>query len=115
MSRLNSLRKSTLLVISERSEESLRVGNKGVRGILRAKSALRITVFRFSQLAAISFPDRLLQRSHVDDEAVFHIALEQAIVGLIDLVNSDQFNVGSNSALGAEIQHLLGFSDTADD
>src|ERR1700730_492332 len=29
---------------------------------------------------------RLLQRSHVDDEAILHVALEQAFVGIVDLL-----------------------------
>jgi hypothetical protein len=39
--------KSPLVCHSERSEESLLDQNKGLRGILRAKSALRMTAFRF--------------------------------------------------------------------
>ena len=36
---------------------------------------------------------RLLQRRHVDDEAVFHVALEQAFVGFVDLLDRDHFDV----------------------
>jgi hypothetical protein len=44
--RLCSLRKKAFGRHSERSEESLLIQNKGLREILRAKSALRMTVFR---------------------------------------------------------------------
>jgi len=44
-SRLHSLRKKSFGRHSERSEESLLIRNKGLRGILRAKSALRMTQF----------------------------------------------------------------------
>jgi hypothetical protein len=43
---LFSLRKKAFGRHSERSEESLLIQNKGLREILRAKSALRMTVFR---------------------------------------------------------------------
>jgi hypothetical protein len=45
-SALRSLRKKAFGRHSERSEESLLIQNKGLREILRAKSALRMTVFR---------------------------------------------------------------------
>src|SRR6266403_1964318 len=45
--RLNRLRKWCFVYHSERSEESLPIENKRPRGILRANSALRMTVFRF--------------------------------------------------------------------
>src|SRR5882762_9796412 len=56
----------------------------------------------------------LLKRSHVDDEAVLHVALEQAIVRFVDLLNLDELDIGSDSVLGAEVQHLLGLPNAAD-
>jgi hypothetical protein len=47
--RLNDLREKRFGRHSERSEESLRVQIKKLRGILRAKSALRMTAFRFPE------------------------------------------------------------------
>src|SRR5918995_1724930 len=44
----------------------------------------------------------LLQGSHVDDEAVLHVALEQALVGLVDLLSPDHFNVRGDVVLGTE-------------
>src|SRR4030095_10087023 len=55
----------------------------------------------------------LLQPSHVDDEAVFHVTLEQSLVGLVDLLSPDHFHVRGDIALGAEIEHLLGLAGTA--
>jgi hypothetical protein len=54
-----------------------------------------------------------LERGHVDHEAVFHIALEHAFVGLVDLVHGDHLDVRDDLMLGAEIQHFLGFSDAS--
>src|SRR5258706_795832 len=61
-----------------------------------------------------SFRGSLLQSGHIDDKTIFYITLEQPIVGLVDLLNGDQFDVRGNSILGAEVQHLLRFPDTAD-
>src|ERR1700676_3445850 len=62
----------------------------------------------------ISFRGSLFQRSHIDDKAIFYIALAEPIVGLVDLLHGDQLDVRCNSILGAKVQHLLGFPDTAD-
>src|ERR1700723_856863 len=56
----------------------------------------------------------LLQRSHVDHEAVFHVALEQAVVCFVDLLHFDHLDIRIDSLLGAEIEHLLGFGNAAD-
>ena len=45
--RMNSLRKKSSRCHSEPSEESLLIQNESLRGILRAKSALRMMAFRF--------------------------------------------------------------------
>src|ERR1700722_5992400 len=56
----------------------------------------------------------LLQRSHVDHEPVFPVALEQAVVGFVDLLHFDHLDIRIDSLLGAEIEHLLGFGNAAD-
>ncbi len=56
----------------------------------------------------------LLQRSHVDNEAVLHIALEHPLVGLVDLLDADQLDIADDVVGGAKIQHLLGFGDPTD-
>src|ERR1700686_3365859 len=45
---------------SERSEESLRVQNKNLRGILRAKAALRMTLFCFFPQPVKPRPTRMI-------------------------------------------------------
>jgi hypothetical protein len=55
-----------------------------------------------------------LQRSHIDGEAVLHISLEQSLVSFVDLLDRDDFDIGGDVVLPAEVEHLLGFDDTAD-
>ena len=50
---------------------------------------------------------------HVDGEAVLHVGLEQSLVGLIDLLDGDDFDIGGDVVLTAKVQHLLGFRDAA--
>src|SRR5579872_837197 len=56
----------------------------------------------------------LLQSSHINHKAIFHVALDEPVVGLVDLLNGDQLDVRGDSVLSAEVQHLLGFADAAD-
>jgi hypothetical protein len=57
----------------------------------------------------------LFQRGHVDDEAVFDVALEDALVGFVDLLDADKLDIGGDAVLAAEIEHLLRFGDAADE
>ena len=50
---------------------------------------------------------------HIDTEAVLHLGLEQALVGFVDLLNGDDFNVCSDVVLTAKVEHFLGFGDAA--
>ena len=54
------------------------------------------------------------ERSHVDDEAVFYIALEHAFVGVVDLIHPDHFDIAGDIVLSAEIEHLLCFRNATD-
>ena len=54
------------------------------------------------------------ERSHVDGEAVLHIGLEQSLVGFVDLLDGDDFDIGGDVVLAAKVEHLLGFGDAAD-
>ena len=54
------------------------------------------------------------ERSHVDREAVLHVGLEQPLVGFVDLLNGDDFDVGGDVVLAAEVEHLLRLGDAAD-
>ena len=53
------------------------------------------------------------ERSHIDGEAVLHIGLEESVVGLVDLLDRDDFDIGSDVMGPAKFEHLLGFGDTA--
>src|SRR6185312_1017916 len=55
-----------------------------------------------------------LQRRHIDYKAILDVALEHAIVSLVDLLNWNHLDVGSDVVLAAEIEHLLRFRDSAD-
>src|SRR5216684_1682901 len=56
----------------------------------------------------------LLEGRHINHEAVLHIAFRQPFIGLVDVLDLDQFNVRSDAVLGAEIQHLLSFANASD-
>src|SRR3954454_4552215 len=56
----------------------------------------------------------MTERSQVDDEAVFHITFQHALVSLVDLLNGDDLDVGDDPVLGAEVEQLLGLRDAAD-
>lgn len=55
-----------------------------------------------------------LEGFRVDHKAVADIRRQHALIGLVDLIGSDQFGLGRNAVLGAEIHHLLGFGNAAD-
>src|ERR1700730_12677613 len=52
----------------------------------------------------------LLQGGHVNYKTVFHVALEQALVCFIDLLNLDHLDVRGNSLFPAKLEHLLRFA-----
>ena len=54
------------------------------------------------------------QGSHVDREAVLDVRFDQALVGLVDLLDRNHFDIGSDVVLAAEVEHLLGLLDAAD-
>ena len=54
------------------------------------------------------------ERSHIDGEAVLHIGLEQSLVGFVDLLDGDDFDIGGDVMLPAKVEHLLGFGEAAD-
>ena len=51
---------------------------------------------------------------HVDAEAVLHIGLDQPLVGFVDLLDRDDFDVGSDIVLAAEAEHFLRLGNAAD-
>ena len=54
-----------------------------------------------------------LELRAVDDEAVLHVALQRALVGLVDLVRGGVLDLAGNAVFPAVIQHFLGLGDTA--
>src|SRR5688572_650339 len=62
----------------------------------------------------VILPTTLLERSHVDDEAILHIASEQTLVRFVDLLSTNHFHLGGNIVRGAEVEHLLGLAGAAD-
>jgi hypothetical protein len=68
---------------------------------------------RAPPVSILLWPAILLQGCHVDDEPVLHIAFEEAFVGFIDLLDTDQLDISRNPFFGAKIQHLLRFPNPA--
>ena len=59
--------------------------------------------------------DHVLRQScHIDDEAVADVAFDDAVVGFVDVLDRGDFDVAGDVVLAAEIEHFLGFWDTAD-
>src|SRR5690349_4140222 len=46
----------------------------------------------------------LLQRRHIDDEPVPHIAFQHALICFVDLLNGNDFNIADNVVFGTEIE-----------
>src|SRR5204862_7308364 len=73
---------------------------------------------RFSYMIALSlnsqrFLSLRFERSHVDREAVLHVGLEQSLVGFVDFLDGNDFDIGSNVVSAAKVEHLLRFGDAA--
>src|SRR6267378_248262 len=54
------------------------------------------------------------QRRHIDHKPVTYVALQHALVSLVDGRNVDHLDVGSDTVLRAVVQHLLRFGNAAD-
>ena len=65
------------------------------------------------QFIVLKMEDYCLQRSHVDDKPVTYIALYHPVVRLMNILDVNHFNIRYDAFVGAEIQHLLRFSDAA--
>ena len=65
--------------------------------------------------SSLAFRLLRFERSHIDGEAVLHIGLEHSLVGFVDLLDGDDFDIGSDAMCAAKIEHLLGLGDTADE
>src|SRR5208337_2595232 len=53
------------------------------------------------------------KRCHINREPVLHIRLKQSLVSFVDLLDRDDFHIGGNVVLSAEIEHLLSLADPA--
>ena len=75
----------------------------------------RVTVNRIGYYS-FEVPPRLFRfkRCHIDTEAVLHIGLEQSLVGFVDLLDGDDFDISSDIMFAAKVKHFLGFRDAAD-
>ena len=51
---------------------------------------------------------------HIYAEAVLHIGLEQSLVGFVNLLDWDNFDIGSDVVFATKVEHLLGFGDPTD-
>src|SRR5260370_971698 len=47
----------------------------------------------------------------IDREAVLHRGLEQSLVGFVDPLDGDDFDIGGDVMCPAKIEHLLGSAD----
>ena len=52
---------------------------------------------------------RVLQRLHVDHEAITHVAAAHPLVGFGDVLDVDGFDIAGDAVRAAEVEHLLGF------
>ncbi len=62
-------------------------------------------------------PDRrppALQRRGVDHEPVAHVAVHDAVVGLVDPIGRDRLDLRADPVVAAEVEHLLGLAHAAD-
>ena len=57
----------------------------------------------------------LPETRHINDESVFHIAFQHSLIGSIDVIDGDHLNVRNDVMFGAKIQHVLSFTDPADE
>src|SRR5580698_8677389 len=54
------------------------------------------------------------QRGHIDHEAIFYVGLQEPVIGVVDLLDGDDFDVGGDVVFAAEVEHLLSFGDASD-
>src|SRR5437016_3923904 len=47
------------------------------------------------------------ERCHIDRETILHVGLEQSIVGFVDFLDRNDFDIRGNVIFTAKIKHLL--------
>src|SRR5215210_2378814 len=80
----------------------------------RAGTSIGLVRGSASTVTMSTFGLRGSQRRHVDGEAVLHVRLEHPLVGLVDLLDRDHLDIGSDVVLSAEVEHLLRLGNAAD-
>src|SRR5207247_9995874 len=71
------------------------------------------SVTELSTVNSHRFLSLRFERSHVDRETVLYIGPEQSLIGFVDFLDGDDFNVGSDVVGAAKVEHLLRFWDAA--
>src|SRR5438876_9775281 len=56
----------------------------------------------------------LPQASNVDHEPIFNVTLQHPLVSFVDVVRGNHLDLARDSAVRAEIEHLLRFGDSPD-
>ncbi len=51
----------------------------------------------------------VFKRSKVNHEPIFHVAFDHARIGVVDILDADDFDVRGNAVVTAKVEHLLGF------
>jgi hypothetical protein len=51
-----------------------------------------------------------LKRRHVGGKAVFHVGLQRPLIGFVDFLNGEDFDIRGDIVLAAKAEHFLGFS-----
>jgi hypothetical protein len=77
-------------------------------------SSMRSGIGKERPIANMRWSGGGFQRRHVHHKAVFDVVLQHPVIGLVDVLHGDHLDVRNNAMLGAEIQHLLGLGNAAD-
>ncbi len=82
-----------------------------------AEAKVETSDIKHQWLAAISPPPFsfclfLSQPRHVDHEPIFDIALQHPLISFVDLLHWNDLDLARDSAIGAEIEHLLRLGDS---
>src|SRR5205823_14063587 len=78
------------------------------------------TLFRSTSAACRDFSSAfflwlfLSQPRHVDHEPIFDVTLQHPLIGFVDLLHRNHLDLARNSAVGAEIEHLLRLGNSPD-
>ena len=54
------------------------------------------------------------EASEIDNEAVSYVGIQHTFIRFVDLLNRDDLDISRDVVTATEVQHVLGFTDTAD-